>query len=81
MYNFSSLFQYRYVQDQIKANGKELANLIYNRNAIVYVCGDIRIIARDIRETIAHTLKEYYGQLKLVINRNRDDLLFRYRKY
>ncbi|CAF4451802.1 unnamed protein product, partial [Adineta steineri] len=29
-------YPFRYVQDQLKANGNELANLIYNRNAIIY---------------------------------------------
>jgi sulfite reductase alpha subunit-like flavoprotein len=45
----------------LKANGHELANLIYNRNAIVYVCGDIKMMVRDVRETIAQILKENYG--------------------
>jgi len=53
-------YPFRYVQDQLKANGKELANLIYNRNAIIYVCGDIKIMVRDVRETIGHILKEHF---------------------
>ncbi|CAF4430853.1 unnamed protein product, partial [Adineta steineri] len=51
---------FRYVQDQLKANGNELANLIYNRNAIIYVCGDIKVMVRDVRETIAHLLQEHF---------------------
>ncbi|CAF2754762.1 unnamed protein product [Rotaria sp. Silwood2] len=52
-------YPFRYVQDQLKANGHELANLIYNRNAIVYVCGDIKTMVRDVRETIVHILQEH----------------------
>ncbi|CAF1398824.1 unnamed protein product [Adineta steineri] len=53
-------YPFRYVQDQLKANGNELANLIYNRNAIIYVCGDIKVMVRDVRETIAHLLQEHF---------------------
>ncbi|UJR31040.1 hypothetical protein I4U23_018550 [Adineta vaga] len=53
-------YPYRYVQDQLRANSNELANLIYNRNAIIYVCGDIKVMVRDVRETIAHILQEHF---------------------
>ncbi|CAF2086670.1 unnamed protein product [Rotaria magnacalcarata] len=52
-------YPFRYVQDQLKINGQELANLICNRNAIIFVCGDIKTMVRDVRETIANILREH----------------------
>ncbi|CAF5208535.1 unnamed protein product, partial [Rotaria magnacalcarata] len=54
-------YPFRYVQDQLKINGQELANLICNRNAIIFVCGDIKTMVRDVRETIANILREHTG--------------------
>ena len=49
------------MQDQLRANGKDIADLIHHRNAVIYVCGDIKVMVRDVRETIAEILKENFG--------------------
>ncbi|CAF1062426.1 unnamed protein product [Didymodactylos carnosus] len=52
-------YEYRYVQDHIRANGKELSRLIYDCHALIYVCGDIKQMSRDVRNTIGQILKEH----------------------
>ncbi|EJT47627.1 electron transporter [Trichosporon asahii var. asahii CBS 2479] len=68
-----------YVQDLIWAARKELAPLILERRAYVYICGDAKNMAREVEARIAQMLGDAKGgseaegakELKLLKERNR----------
>ncbi|XP_065882526.1 methionine synthase reductase-like isoform X2 [Dysidea avara] len=51
---------HRYVQDSIRAKGKQLAEAIMEQQAVIYVCGDARNMSRDIKEAFMSVLSEYF---------------------
>lgn len=48
-----------YVQHKIRGCGKEFVDMLYEQNAIVYVCGDAKDMASDVRETIIELLMQF----------------------
>ncbi|XP_046573370.1 methionine synthase reductase-like [Haliotis rubra] len=51
----------RYVQDQLLKQGELTLDLIEKQDAVVYVCGDARNMAKDVTNTFVQILKEYRG--------------------
>lgn len=51
----------KYVQDNIKENGKKIANLICEKNACVYVCGDANNMAKDVMQAFCYILEMHEG--------------------
>lgn len=49
---------FKYVQDALKANSNEIKELIRNRNAYIYVCGDARNMAKDVFTCLANCIQE-----------------------
>ncbi|SMO86189.1 sulfite reductase (NADPH) alpha subunit [Saccharicrinis carchari] len=50
-----------YVQDRMRENGEELYRWL-NEGAHFYLCGDMKRMAKDVKETLLHIVKKY-GQL------------------
>ena len=48
--------EFKYVQDALKSNSKELSDLILNKNAFVYVCGDARNMSKDVFACLTNCL-------------------------
>ncbi|CAK8672123.1 methionine synthase reductase-like [Clavelina lepadiformis] len=42
----------KYVQDNLKLHSLDIANLLFQKRAIFYVCGDARNMAKDVRQCI-----------------------------
>ncbi|KAJ8035785.1 Methionine synthase reductase [Holothuria leucospilota] len=57
--NPSDKDQPRYVQDNMKIHKEELADLVMNKEAIVYVCGDANGMAKNVMEAWVEILCEY----------------------
>nr|AKQ53336.1 NADPH-cytochrome P450 reductase [Tetranychus cinnabarinus] len=51
-----------YVTHLLKQNKKELWNLIEEKKGHIYICGDARIMARDVRDIILSTIMEESGK-------------------
>lgn len=51
----------RYVQDQMKRHRAELATLVLEKDAHVYVCGDAKNMAKNVLETWKEIFKEKTG--------------------
>ncbi|KAK3105641.1 hypothetical protein FSP39_002493 [Pinctada imbricata] len=51
----------RYVQDNIVRSGRELVDLLDNRGAMVYVCGDAKNMAKDVNQAFMTVLQEHKG--------------------
>ncbi|XP_071103901.1 methionine synthase reductase-like isoform X2 [Haliotis cracherodii] len=51
----------RYVQDQLLQQGELTLDLIEKQDAVVYVCGDARNMAKDITNAFIQILKEHRG--------------------
>ncbi|XP_077996857.1 methionine synthase reductase-like [Glandiceps talaboti] len=49
----------RYVQDAMKSHQTELAQLVLDKNGIIYVCGDAKNMARDVNQTWTEILANY----------------------
>ena len=47
----------KYVQDIIKKNSKDLVDLIVNKNAYFYVCGDARNMAKDVFSCLVNCIE------------------------
>ncbi|CAH1772724.1 unnamed protein product [Owenia fusiformis] len=54
----------RYVQDNIKLNGESVAEWITENDAVVYVCGDAKCMAKNVNEALADVLVECKGMSK-----------------
>jgi len=50
-----------YVQDRMKLQGRMLAELLLNKGAYLYVCGDGTRMARDVREAVVELLQMHGG--------------------
>lgn len=50
--------QKKYVQDEIRRKSEEIYDWIQNRNAIIYICGNKRTMAKEVR----NALQEIYAQ-------------------
>jgi sulfite reductase alpha subunit-like flavoprotein len=50
-----------YVQDKMKANAKRIADMIINKKAVVYICGDGNHMAKDVQTQLESALEEYYS--------------------
>ena len=68
-----------YVQDLIWERRKELAPLILEKRAYIYICGDARSMAKSVEERLAHMLADAKGgspelegvkEVKLLKDRN-----------
>ncbi|KAF7727581.1 hypothetical protein EC973_007342 [Apophysomyces ossiformis] len=58
-----------YVQDLLRTDAKELYDLIVNKDAAIYVCGDAKGMAKGVQDVLVDMLCEY-GQLdKLEANK------------
>ncbi|CAG8476485.1 10514_t:CDS:2 [Paraglomus occultum] len=51
----------KYVQDLIKIHAKEVYEMIYDKDAVVFVCGDAKGMAKAVNDTLAAILSEYNG--------------------
>ncbi|PIK48504.1 putative methionine synthase reductase isoform X2 [Apostichopus japonicus] len=52
----------RYVQDLMRTHKKELADLVMNQEAVIYVCGDANGMAKQVMEAWTEILCEYTGK-------------------
>ncbi|KAI7887365.1 riboflavin synthase domain-like protein [Lichtheimia hyalospora FSU 10163] len=50
-----------YVQDRLKENGDEMWDLIHNKGAYIYICGDAKRMAKDVQQTITGFAKQFGG--------------------
>jgi sulfite reductase alpha subunit-like flavoprotein len=51
----------KYVQDIVKAKSKDLCDLVVNRNAVVYVCGDENSMTKDVFNCFVESIRQEYG--------------------
>ncbi|KAK6635144.1 hypothetical protein RUM44_000393 [Polyplax serrata] len=51
----------KYVQDNLKRYGKEITDLIFNENAVIYVCGDAKRMGKDIQNTFVELFEHHQG--------------------
>jgi NADPH-ferrihemoprotein reductase len=74
-----------YVQDLIWDNRADLAPLILEKRAYVYICGDAKSMAKSVEDKLVHMLAEAKGgqpdvegvkELKLLKDRNVSGPLF-----
>ncbi|KAK3813893.1 MAG: hypothetical protein J3R72DRAFT_461979 [Linnemannia gamsii] len=49
----------KYVQDLMRAQGKQLWNLIHKKGAAIYVCGDAKGMAKAVHDELVNILVEY----------------------
>nr|XP_002741834.2 PREDICTED: methionine synthase reductase-like [Saccoglossus kowalevskii] len=49
----------RYVQDLMRIHRQELAQLVIEKKAVVYVCGDAKHMAKDVKETWTQIIADY----------------------
>ncbi|XP_047490875.1 methionine synthase reductase-like isoform X2 [Penaeus chinensis] len=59
----------RYVQDNIIKYGVEMASLITDKAAIVYVCGDARNMSKGVFDTFVSILKQHRGLTEIEARR------------
>ncbi|KAI9500307.1 hypothetical protein BX070DRAFT_217158 [Coemansia spiralis] len=55
----------KYVQDAMMLNEAEIADLLINKNALVYVCGDAKGMGKDVNSALADILCSYTQPLTL----------------
>ncbi|EDO63227.1 AGAP001789-PA [Anopheles gambiae str. PEST] len=53
--------RHKYVQSQMKENGKKIVENIHNPHATLYVCGDSKVLLPQITETVIDILAEAPG--------------------
>ncbi|XP_061172476.1 methionine synthase reductase-like [Saccostrea echinata] len=51
----------KYVQDNILKNAEQVLDLIENKSAVIYVCGDAKNMAKDVNQTFMTILQENKG--------------------
>lgn len=54
----------RYVQDNLKLHAAELGKLLFNDNAVVYVCGDAKNMAKDVFTSFCDIVEQHLGVSK-----------------
>ena len=57
-------YPYRYVQDRIRENGKELVRLITEEDAVVYLCGDAKNMAPDVKAAWIKIFEKFGGEFQ-----------------
>ncbi|KAG0198300.1 hypothetical protein BGX33_012437, partial [Mortierella sp. NVP41] len=55
----------KYVQDLIRNQGKRLWNLIHDKGALIYVCGDAKGMAKGVHDELVNVLVEHGGYEKM----------------
>lgn len=51
----------KYVQDNLRKYKHQVVTLLCDRDAVLYVCGDARGMARNVSETLVEILQECRG--------------------
>jgi len=51
----------KYVQDNLRRHSTEVAEQVFNKGAVVYVCGDADNMARNVYDTFLAIVQEYKG--------------------
>ena len=51
----------RYVQHNLQLHAAEVADLIFNQGAVIYICGDAKNMARNVLETFLEIFQQYKG--------------------
>lgn len=54
----------KYVQHVLKANGKFVVDLMINQQAVLYVCGDAKGMARDVNDALVQLMIEEGSKTK-----------------
>ena len=49
----------KYVQDNLRRHSAEVAQLVFEKGAVVYICGDADNMARNVYDTFLEIVKEY----------------------
>lgn len=49
----------KYVQDNLRCHSAEVAQLVFEKGAVVYICGDADNMARNVYDTFLEIVKEY----------------------
>ena len=49
----------KYVQDNLRSHGAEVADLVFNKGAVVYICGDADNMAKNVFDTFLEIVQEY----------------------
>jgi len=53
-----------YVTHLLREKQEELWDIIGNRNGHIYICGDARTMAKDVRDIILDVISKYGGKTK-----------------
>ena len=53
----------RYVQDNLRAHGAEIIDLVDNKRANMYVCGDAKNMAKDVNEAFMDIWVKHKGKV------------------
>jgi len=51
----------KYVQDNLRSHAAEVADQVFNKGAVVYVCGDADNMAKNVFDTFLEIVQEYKG--------------------
>lgn len=51
----------KYVQDNLRRHSTEVAQQVFEKGAVVYICGDADNMARNVYDTFLEIVKEYKG--------------------
>ena len=51
----------KYVQDNLRRHSTEVAKQVFEKGAVVYVCGDAKNMARNVHDTFLEIVQEYKG--------------------
>ena len=55
----------RYVQHNIRINGEELVKLLDTSEAVIYVCGDAKNMAKDVNQAFVDVISTVKGMLTI----------------
>lgn len=51
----------KYVQDNLRRHSTEVAKQVFDKGAVVYICGDAKNMARNVHDTFLEIVQEYKG--------------------
>ena len=51
----------KYVQDNLRRHSMEVAKQVFDKGAVVYICGDAKNMARNVHDTFLEIVQEYKG--------------------
>lgn len=51
----------KYVQDNLRSHATEVAEQLFNKQAVVYICGDADNMAKNVFDTFLQITQEYKG--------------------